>query len=306
MLLVHGIGDQGEADALLSLGEPLIDWLREWLTGGGPEGLSHGRVQVDAARLRAVRTEAVSPAFARVEVVMPHADALGCDTERWLFAEAWWGNSVQVPRVASLLAWMFTRLPLIVMWHFFGGQRAAVDPAEAAAPKSSFWNLPVPGFVALAAKSLLTPILIVLMQLVVAVAWLLWLVPFGAWRQALLDVVRVLTLTLGDSYVLLEQDVQHAALVSRVRRHLQWLQARVQKVVVVAHSLGGAIAHDALAQGAPVALFITVGSEGVNEMIYPASLVARIRASASQTHATGAQFERSWCAMRWRARSFQA
>ena len=47
-------------------------------------------------------------------------------------------------------------------------------------------------------------------------------------------------------------------------------------------------------------------SEGVNEMIYGASLVARIRASASQTQATGAQVDRSWCAMRRRARSFQA
>lgn len=41
-------------------------------------------------------------------------------------------------------------------------------------------------------------------------------------------------------------------------------------------------------------------------MIYAASLVARIRASASQTHASGAQFDRSWCAMRRRARSFHA
>jgi hypothetical protein len=36
-----------------------------------------------------------------------------------------------------------------------------------------------------------------------------------------------------------------------------------------------------------------LNSEGVNEMFYVASLVARIRASASQTHASGAQSERS-------------
>ncbi|WP_212744128.1 hypothetical protein, partial [Ramlibacter sp. 2FC] len=38
-------------------------------------------------------------------------------------------------------------------------------------------------------------------------------------------------------------------------------------------------------------------SEGVDEMIYVASLVASIRASANQTHASGAQSDRSWCAM---------
>ena len=36
-------------------------------------------------------------------------------------------------------------------------------------------------------------------------------------------------------------------------------------------------------------------------MIYPALLFARMRASANQTHATAARFDRSWCAMRRRA-----
>src|ERR1019366_5539401 len=47
-------------------------------------------------------------------------------------------------------------------------------------------------------------------------------------------------------------------------------------------------------------------SEGVDEMFYAASLVATIRASASQTQAMAAQFDLSWLAMRRRARSFQA
>jgi heme/copper-type cytochrome/quinol oxidase subunit 2 len=259
VLLVHGIGDQGEADALLSLGEPLIDWLREWLTGDAataPER-ARGTLHVNAARLRAVRTEAVSPAFARVDLDMPGAQGGPRLAERWLFAEAWWGDAVQVPGTARLLAWMFTRLPLIVMWHFFGGRHEREAPG---APARSLWEVPVPKVLSFTAKALLTPVLIVLMQCVVAVALLLWLLPFGAWRQALLSVVRVLTLTLGDSYVLLEQDVQRAALVSRITRHLAWLRERVGKVVVIAHSQGGAIAHAALVNSEAVALFITVGS----------------------------------------------
>ena len=63
VLLVHGLGRQDEADTLLGLGEPLIDWLREWLsiaTGHWPRG----RLHIGAARLRAVTTETVSPAYA--------------------------------------------------------------------------------------------------------------------------------------------------------------------------------------------------------------------------------------------------
>src|ERR1019366_8699238 len=53
-------------------------------------------------------------------------------------------------------------------------------------------------------------------------------------------------------------------------------------------------------------VFVYTLSEGVDEMFYAASLVARIRASASQTQAMAAQFDLSWWAMRRRARSFQA
>lgn len=260
VLLVHGIGDHTEGDTLLSFGEPLLDWLREWLSGAR-DGRPRGRVDVTRARLRADRDEGASPAFARACI----ADDAG-GREHWLFAEAWWGDSVKVPGQLALLGWMFTRLPLLVLWHLFGGHDGADradDAAQRIEPQRAprlWWNTPVPAGLVLAAKALLAPLLILGMQCVVLVAALLSLVPFGPWRQAVLTALRVMTLTLGDSYVLLEQDIQRAALTERVRRSLGWLQARSRRVVVVAHSQGGALAHDALQSGAPVEAFISVGS----------------------------------------------
>ena len=99
-------------------------------------------------------------------------------------------------------------------------------------------------------------------QLAVTLAMILALIPIGPWRKAVVAAVRVLTLTLGDSYVLLDQEIQHAALVARVRRSLAWLTERTERIVVIAHSQGGAIAHEALGNDSPpkVASFISVGS----------------------------------------------
>ncbi|UUX97203.1 hypothetical protein [Aquabacterium sp. J223] len=250
VLLVHGIGDHAEADALLGFGEPLIDWLRDWLSGPRPDR-PRGQVRVRSARMRALRNEAESPAFAQVEVDAPRRADGTPGRERWVFAEAWWGDSVQVPQTLRLLAWMLSRVPLLVFWHFHGGRAAPEDEAPGAWRSLQIllrWI--VSGPVALA------------MQLAIALAMLLWLIPFGPWRQALLATVRAMTLTLGDSFVLLEQDIQRAALVQRVARSLQWLADRCDTVVVLAHSQGGAIAHAAL-QAWPqpkVRGFVSVGS----------------------------------------------
>ena len=255
VLLVHGIGDHVEGDTLLSFGDPMIDWIREWLAGG-PARAARGAVTVVEARLRAVRSEPESPAFALVEIA-PRLQ----DPERWLFSEAWWGDSVKAPGTALLLTWMLSRVPLLVMWHFFGG---AVEQKVATAGQARVamrLSRPVPAWMALPVKLVLVPPLVLLMQTIVCLALILWVVPIGPWRNALFAVVRMLTLTLGDSYVLLEQEVQRAALVERVRRNLKWLAARAQRLIVVAHSQGGAIAHEALrGDGPAVEALVSVGS----------------------------------------------
>jgi hypothetical protein len=194
VLLVHGIGDHQEGQTLTAFGEPLVDWLREWLRGragaqaGGAEvtgAHAGGAVEVAAARLRG---EAGSPARARVWVSAHGPGPGAVAREEWLFCEAWWGDSVQPPSAVRLLPWLFTRGPLLIYWHFFLG--VAAQGGRDPTPRQT-WS------------SLVAFLLAGLCQLVVSAAMLLWLVPIGPWRRAVVAAVRTLTLTLGDSYVLL-------------------------------------------------------------------------------------------------------
>ena len=81
---------------------------------------------------------------------------------------------------------MATRIPLVVFWHFFGGA------------KQTFDNRSMSDFLHASGRTLLAGAIAIGMQLVVAVGIVLWLVPFGPWRQAVIGAVRALTLTLGQ------------------------------------------------------------------------------------------------------------
>lgn len=247
VLLVHGIGDHEEGATLTSFGEPLLDWLRAWLWAGSVDQVTsadgkplerRGDVRVDKARLHAARTEAESPAYALATISAGLRADGHPDSESWLFCEAWWGASVLPPPSFMLLRWLFARGPMLIYWHFFHGKEVPVRRAIAA--------------ISLAGLS----------QAVIAIAMALWFVPIERWRRAVVSAAGALTLTLGDSYVLLEQEIQRAALVERVKQSLLWLAARTEQVIVVAHSQGAALADEALrAAGSDrVRLLITVGS----------------------------------------------
>lgn len=80
--------------------------------------------------------------------------------------------------------------------------------------------------------------------------------------QALSTLLFGLTGVLGDSYVFVQNHIQQAAILTKVRSDLQWLAERCESVVVIAHSQGAAIAHRVLRRADPanVRLLITLGS----------------------------------------------
>jgi pimeloyl-ACP methyl ester carboxylesterase len=241
VLLVHGIGNHREGATLRAFGQPLLDWLKDWLQGKGGKD-RRGRVVVTEARFH----DEQAPAYARAEVTVSVDATKESGQESWLFCEGWWGAAVQSPASFQLLRWMWTRGPLLIYWHFY--IRQTEDEAKARPGVMDFF------FIVLAL------LLAGFCQIVVGIAMLLSLIPIGPWRRKVVDAVRAMTLTLGDSYVL-EEDIQRAALVDRVQRALDWLAKQTDKVVVIAHSQGGAIAHEVLRQNASnAAMFVTVGS----------------------------------------------
>ena len=86
--------------------------------------------------------------------------------------------------------------------------------------------------------------------------------------QAVRWVAVKISAVLGDSYMLAHCPVQFAAMRTQVARDLRWLQERCEKVAVVAHSQGAAIAHQVLKDGGDrpgnLQAFITFG-QGISK-----------------------------------------
>ena len=122
--------------------------------------------------------------------------------------------------------------------------------------------------------------LAVALQISVLILSLLALVPIPSLRRALSGMLLTLTGILGDSYVLVESDLQRAAIVNKTRDALVWLAETCEHVVVVAHSQGAAVAHHALRESPPsnVRLLLTFGSGlgKIEELLHTSVASARV------------------------------
>jgi pimeloyl-ACP methyl ester carboxylesterase len=89
----------------------------------------------------------------------------------------------------------------------------------------------------------------------------LHLIPWQRLRDAVTAVRLRLAGWLGDSYIVAARRIEFAAILSKVRRDLDWLKSRCAVVAVVAHSQGAAIASQVLAgHGVGARLLVTFGS----------------------------------------------
>ncbi len=262
VLFVHGIGEQPEGDTLLAFGDPLLDWLRRWFDRDLP-GAPVGRIEVRDAHLQRDRAGVASPPHALLDLDVT-ADGVRT-TQRWVLAEHWWAATVRPPPFGRLAWWLVTVGLWVIVSH-------ATQGAAREGPRWIVRSRYVVRFVGglLAAIGL---------QLLVAVLWVLSLLPLPWLGDALARWLLRLTSVLGDSYVLSESALNRATIVSSTRAAIAWLAERCERVVVLAHSQGGAIAHFALRQDAPanVRTLVTFGSgltkleELLNDAAYAAA-----------------------------------
>ena len=237
ILFVHGIGQQTPGDTLIAFGEPLTGWVRRWV-----ERLQSGRFEILKSAFSDPVLESGEPAHLLFQYGWTEP------TQRWLLAESCWANEFRRPPFGRLARWMVGVGAWMILSHF-----GKLVRLRLAGWKRWAFGLPV---------FLFAVLLALLVQLLVAVLGLAALIPIPRLRRALSGLLLTLTGTLGDSYVLVSSPVQEAAAVSRLRRDLAWLSERVEKVVVIAHSQGAAIAHRALLGPRPgnVCRLITFGS----------------------------------------------
>jgi hypothetical protein len=238
VLFVHGIGEQLQGDTLVRFGDPLARWFTRWLTRD--KEVEPAQAHTSPAALW--RTELVpggsDPAHALLDVAYP-----GRPRGHWLLAESWWAETFRPPKTRTLLVWMLTILPYMLLEQFSVPlRRSRILQRQGLTGWGRGWARTL-GFGVLLFLSL--PLaalgLIAILALLVPVV-----IPVKPLQELAKRAAVKLASTLGDAYILTSSSVQFDAMVERVQADLHWLSARAQDVVIVAHSQGAAVTYEAL------------------------------------------------------------
>ncbi len=264
ILFIHGIGTQKKGDTLLAFGEPIATWLSRWL--------SEPNVEYGAASLTGD-----DPAHAELTLKLGQPKAT-----HWLLAECCWADAIQAPHFSDLVVWAGQVAPATIVFHFFerahcawGKLRAKGSKIERLTGLLSFLSVLLSAFIVF----LLLPLLMALL----AACLVLALFPIPLLQKASQSIQKTLSSVLGDSYVLVRSRFQQAAILTRLRRDIEWIQSKqCQRICIVAHSQGASIAdrflleHPNYLKTVPI---FTLGS-GVGKLAFVEALLNKRKATA--------------------------
>jgi hypothetical protein len=227
VLFVHGIGTQARGRTLADWGGVVISWIDRWLRVGEQGRIADAQCQITVREAMLTADAASEPPHAIVEL-----RCAGQQRRTMIFAESWWAETVLPPTYGELVRWSLLVVPWTLASHFFSRLRASSGK-----PAALLWH-----FVTMLVALLAMPALLA----VLAVVLILGLIPIAQVREIAVAIQRTLATTIGDSFALLHNDIQRAAIVARVERDLRWMAGTCNEIVVVAHSQGAAVAHMAL------------------------------------------------------------
>jgi hypothetical protein len=299
VLFVHGIGRQRRGEALVQGADAIVEWTSSWISGfrrrwgAGPEfgdiwrRLHDGEIEeaqaleafrqlaaerkcrelfADAtltrARLQPDPSDLDQPATARLALKLTGLN--GQDRrEEWLFAESHWADAFLPPTFAQFARWALQVIPWTLKAQFATRLRRQLRLSMTADPRRPWTLVPAVLRPVLYAAYLVGALaMAVVVQALLLLLLVVAAIPIGWIRELLLKVQQGLASSLGDSFVLLQSQVQCIAIVDRVRRDIDWIAGKARAVVVIAHSQGAAVAHMALREDPPpqVRRLVTVGS----------------------------------------------
>lgn len=259
VLFVAGFADQRPGTAIAAFAGAVYRWLFRWNAGSGvqwapPPTLSDTVLaNVPSADDGPAHVTLAAPAYLGTE--KPEA--------RWLFAESSWADLFTPPRFLGVARWIWKVSTCLLVLQFVIPMHRHWNRAKRA--KKS-WHRRLADramalcYLVLMAVAATASVLLSLVLLALAVVEKL---PIPRIDQAVRWVAVRISAILGDSYMLAHCPVQFAAMRTQVARDLHWLQDHCEKVAVVAHSQGAAIAHQVLKDlgdhTGNVRAFITVG-----------------------------------------------
>jgi hypothetical protein len=254
VLFVHGAGDHGVGATLIEFGEPLAAWLDGWVSHGAPSPTSAtDTARVGASQILVREADAHAPAHAVVSVDAGPAAA----AHTWLLAEARWDEAFTPPAFGQVLRWAIGVVPWTILTQFIGplARQSRFVEANPWSVLGFLWRVVVAATTALVVAAIL--------QVFALAILVLSIIPIAAIRDLVSRLQRFASTGVGDLYMVLSSPIQRAALTSAVQRDIDWLrQQGCERIAVVAHSQGGYVAYQALADpwSRKVELFITFGS----------------------------------------------
>jgi hypothetical protein len=247
ILFVHGMGEQERGDTITQMGDALSEWLRKELGNNNRQGTDFS---VRAASLRgresAPSGTASSDVSGRANVVLVLTGEKDGKPERqeWLLAESWWADAFRPATFGELVAWAIAVGPWLIASQEAGILRRLRVVADRN-PDRPAWQALMDRvaayllvFVAALVAAVIAPLAITLL--------LLSLIPIPGVSDAIRGLVRNLSGSFGDLLVLVRSPVRFAAMTERVRGDIQWVGERAERVMIVAHSQGSAVAWQAI------------------------------------------------------------
>jgi len=220
VLFVHGIGSQPRGSTLTEFGTPLIDWVSRRARASGATA---------TVRTASLVRDDEEPPRAELEI---HTETR---STRWLLAESWWAQSFPGARFSDVARWGFVIVPWAIGSHF----AKRLSRVEGRKHGGFRWILSFASALAtLLGGLLLSPFLL----LVLAITLLLGKIPIPQLQSALSQLQSPIASSLGDSYMLVTRPIEAAAIQAKIVADLEWLTPRCEKVAVLAHSQGAALA----------------------------------------------------------------
>ena len=258
ILFVHGMGQQERGDTITQMGDALTEWLRRWL--------GNDRFSLRDATLRgpeATASGTTSPAAsgrANATVVLTRKKDDPEPGDKWLLAESWWADAFRQATLGELVAWAIGVGPWLIASQAAGLEhrlrRPGRSPLRWLIDEAVFAILVI---IAAVVAALITPLALALL--------LFSLIPIPVISGFVQGLARNLSGSFGDLLVFVRSPVRFAAMAERVRQDIEWLDRNCDRIMVVAHSQGSAVAWQAIrrtaqrpeGERAQIAMFFTFG-----------------------------------------------
>ena len=243
MLIVHGISRRQEGATLRVWSDEIQSWVDRWVTTRGGRRVAFGDTIMRSDGAKA-----------------PPRAYLRWPDRNWLLAECFWDDVVNPPGARQVgvwavglgtrLSWRYGMRRLTTVLRAFGSTLVA------AGPKWSFAKMLA---ITILRLLLLGPAFVVVLAAVVAIAVVANAALLGAvlfatvggvffppLRKSAASAALMLSDVLGDAYLLRRSASTRAAMRTRLIHRLEFMADHCDDIVIVAHSQGAVIAHEAL------------------------------------------------------------